>query len=141
MAGGWPLRKTRRSSGAIVMAALVAAAGCSSSASKSNGNATGSPGSTGTSAGPSSGGGKTVTVGVLTDETGLAASSSKTSIEGVKAGVVYAARNGYTIKYVVADTETNPATALVGRPEAGDPGSRERRDRPLRDPVSRRPTT
>ena len=44
--------------------------------------------------------------------TGLAASGNKTSVDGVKAGVVYASRNGYTIKYILADTATNPATAL-----------------------------
>jgi ABC-type branched-subunit amino acid transport system substrate-binding protein len=76
---------------------LVVAASCSSSS---------------TSSGTSSGGGKTLTVGVLTDVTGLAASGNKTSPQGVQAGTVLAKRAGYTIKYVVADTATNPAGVL-----------------------------
>jgi ABC-type branched-subunit amino acid transport system substrate-binding protein len=55
----------------------------------------------------------TITVGVFTDLTGPAASSNKSVVDGVKAGTYYAARNGYTIKYVVGDTATNPATALA----------------------------
>jgi branched-chain amino acid transport system substrate-binding protein len=50
---------------------------------------------------------------VLTDLTGVAASGSKTFEQGVKAGTYYAGRNGYTIKYVVGDTATNPTTALA----------------------------
>jgi ABC-type branched-subunit amino acid transport system substrate-binding protein len=76
---------------AAAAAALLLAAGCSSS-----------PASKGT-----------ITVGVLTDQTGPAASGNKTSVDGVRAGTYYAARNGYTIKYVVGDTATNPATALT----------------------------
>jgi ABC-type branched-subunit amino acid transport system substrate-binding protein len=77
------------------------AVGCGSSSS-------GSGGATGTAAAT-----KTVTVGVLTDVTGPASSGNKTFVDGVKAGVVYASRNGYTVKYVLADTATNPATALA----------------------------
>jgi ABC-type branched-subunit amino acid transport system substrate-binding protein len=87
-----------------VLVATVLIEGCSSN---SGGRGTGA-------SSPGGAGAKTVTVGLLTDETGLAASSSKTSIEGVKAGAVYAARHGYAVKYIVADTETNPATALAG---------------------------
>jgi branched-chain amino acid transport system substrate-binding protein len=54
----------------------------------------------------------TITVGVLTDVTGAAASGNKTFSNGVKAGTFYAARNGITIKYVVADTQTSPTAAL-----------------------------
>jgi ABC-type branched-subunit amino acid transport system substrate-binding protein len=57
-------------------------------------------------------GNKTITVGLLTDVTGPAASASKTSVDGVKAGIFYAARNGYRIKYVVADTATSPSQTL-----------------------------
>ena len=56
--------------------------------------------------------GKTVKIGVLTDVTGPAASGNKTTVEGVKAGAVYAARMGYRIQYVVGDTATNPASTL-----------------------------
>lgn len=51
-------------------------------------------------------------MGILTDVTGLASSGNKTSVQGVQAGTVLAKRNGYTIKYVVADTTTNPASVL-----------------------------
>ncbi len=93
--------------------ALIAAAGCSSSSGGGGGTTTGSStGASSSAGGGGGGGGKTVTVGLLTDITGPAASGNKTSPMGVKAGAVYASRNGYTIKYIVADTATNPATAL-----------------------------
>src|SRR5689334_5091549 len=91
---------------------LLVAAGCSSSKSGGGGNnASGSA----TAAGGSSAAGptKTVTIGVLQDSTGPAASGNKTAVDGVKAGIVYARRNGYKIKYVVGDTATNPSTALA----------------------------
>jgi ABC-type branched-subunit amino acid transport system substrate-binding protein len=50
---------------------------------------------------------------VLTDVTGPASSANKTFVDGVRAGTVYASRSGYTVKYVVADTATNPTTALT----------------------------
>ena len=85
--------RTRLAAGAA--AVLLLAAGCGSSKSGS------------------AGGGTTITIGVLTDITGPAASSAKTTPEGVKAGVVYAKRNGYNIKYVVADSTTSPAAVLT----------------------------
>jgi ABC-type branched-subunit amino acid transport system substrate-binding protein len=87
---------------AAVAVCVVGAVGCSS----------GSPSTGGTSGARAVTGQQTFTVGLLTDLTGLAASASKTSVDGVKAGVVYAARNGYNIKFVVADTETNPSAVL-----------------------------
>jgi ABC-type branched-subunit amino acid transport system substrate-binding protein len=80
---------------AIAVVLLVAAA-CSSSSTSSGGGS----------------GGKTYTVGILTDLTGLGASGNQTSVQGVQAGGVLAKRNGYTINYVVADTTTNPASVL-----------------------------
>jgi ABC-type branched-subunit amino acid transport system substrate-binding protein len=111
MARGRPQGSARATKGAFAVASavLIIVAGCGSSSGKSNG---GGPTGPGTSPAGGGGGNKTITVGVLADLTGLAASSSKTSIQGVNAGVVYAKRQGYTIKYVVADTATNPATAL-----------------------------
>ncbi|WP_232425140.1 ABC transporter substrate-binding protein [Pseudofrankia inefficax] len=50
---------------------------------------------------------------MLTDVTGPASSGNKSVVDGVKAGVYYADRNGYTIKYVVADGATNPTTTLA----------------------------
>ncbi|HEX4015253.1 MAG TPA: ABC transporter substrate-binding protein [Frankiaceae bacterium] len=108
---------TRKSGVAAAAVLVVALAGCSSS-SKSGGSTTPT---SGPSAAPSAGGStasspggalKTIKIGVLTDITGPAASGNKTAVDGVKAGAVYAARQGYKIEYVVGDTATNPATAL-----------------------------
>ncbi len=86
---------------ATAAAVLVVAVGCGSSKPASSG-----------SAAPSSSGREPLTVGVLTDLTGPASSVNKSSVPGIKAGTILAARDGYPIKYVVADTATNPATAL-----------------------------
>jgi ABC-type branched-subunit amino acid transport system substrate-binding protein len=97
----------------LVVASLVlmVAAACSSS-SKSNSSAGTNPAG-GTTAGNSSGGGKTITVGVLTDLTGPGANISSTFPQGVKAGIGLAAKDGYNIKYVVADSATSPAGELA----------------------------
>ncbi len=105
---------SRKTAVVVTAAALLAVAACGSS---SKGGGAGAPtGAVSTSAGGGSStapaSNKTVTVGVLADFTGPAASGNKTVTDGVKAGVVYAARNGFTIKYILADTATNPATAL-----------------------------
>lgn len=68
--------------------------------------------STAGTSGATAGGPKTFTVGLLTDLTGLGGSINKSSVDGVKAGAFFASRNGYTIKYVVADTGTNPAAVM-----------------------------
>jgi ABC-type branched-subunit amino acid transport system substrate-binding protein len=95
------IRKRRTILGAIgTAAALLLAAGCGSSAS-------------GTTSVSAAGSRQTITVGILTDVTGVAASGNKTFVDGVKAGTFYASRNGYTIKYVVGDSETNPNAALT----------------------------
>jgi len=96
---GQKRRRGMAAAAASVVATMVAVAGCGSSG-----------GSTASGSGAPT---KTITIGVLTDATGPAASASASSVDGVKAGVAYAARNGYTIKYVVGDTATNPATALA----------------------------
>jgi branched-chain amino acid transport system substrate-binding protein len=94
----------------IVRVAAAAAAGlllvgaCGSSKSNSSG---GSPGTT-----ASGGSGHTITIGVLDDLTGPAASGNKTYVNGIAAGVLLAKREGYTIKVVKADTQTSPAAAL-----------------------------
>jgi len=86
----------------LVLAGLVATS-CSSGTTSS-----------GKSAG---GGGATVTIGVLTDLTGPAASGNKTSPVGVKAGVAYAKDQGFTVKYVVADTQSSPTAVLSAAQE------------------------
>lgn len=81
----------------IVLAGLLAvAAGCSSSPSGST----------------SSGSGRTYTVGLLTDVTGIASTNNGSSVEGVKAGTYYASQQGYKIEYVVADTGSSPSGVL-----------------------------
>lgn len=78
-------------------AAALLAVGCSSSSKGAS----------------SSSGSKTVTVGVITDLTGPAASGNKTFVQGVNAGILLAKREGYTIKTVVGDTQTSPSQALA----------------------------
>ena len=56
----------------------------------------------GSPSGTTGGNDRTYTIGVLTDATGPAASVNGSSVQGVAAGVRLAARDGYTIKYVVA---------------------------------------
>ncbi len=58
-------------------------------------------------------GSKTITVGVLTDQTGPGASEFGTAVAGVKAGIGVAGTEGYHINYVVGDTGTSPAGALT----------------------------
>jgi branched-chain amino acid transport system substrate-binding protein len=96
---------------------LMVAAACSSS-SKSTGTSpaggtTAGSSVGGTTAGSSSGGGKSITVGVLADLTGPGANISNTFPQGVKAGIGLAAKDGYNIKYVTADTGTTPAGVLA----------------------------
>lgn len=81
---------------AALAAIMMVAAACSSSKSASG-----------------SSGGTTLTVGVLSDLTGLGSTSASTIPAGVKVGVGLAASEGYHINYVVADTGTNPAEALA----------------------------
>lgn len=90
---------------AAAAAIAIAAAGCSSSKSSSTTGAT-----TATSGG---GANHTITIGVLTDLTGPAASGNKTSPQGVAAGAVIAAKQGWTIKYVTGDTQTSPSESLT----------------------------
>jgi ABC-type branched-subunit amino acid transport system substrate-binding protein len=89
---------------AIVAIATLVAAGCSSNKNSTSGGGT-TPGST-------AGGGKTITVGVLTDLTGPAASGNKTSPLGARAGAVVAAQNGFNIKIVEGDSQTSPSAVL-----------------------------
>lgn len=89
---------------AIAAAVTTAAAGCSSS--KSHGSAGGAGGSTG-------GAGTTITVGIITDLTGPAASSAKTTPLGAQAGAVIAAEQGYHLKFVQGDSQTSPAAVLT----------------------------
>ncbi|WP_238440961.1 ABC transporter substrate-binding protein [Frankia sp. AgW1.1] len=76
----------------------------------SSGSSAGGTGGSSASASPA----RTYTIGVLADVTGVGASTNKAVVDGVKAGVVLARRQGYTVKTVVADTGSSPAGALSG---------------------------
>ena len=98
--------RNRRLVAAAAITVLVAA-GCGSSKSSGSGSSSGansSPGAAQT--------GRTITIGVLSDLTGAAASGNATFLQGVKAGVLLAKREGYAVNYVVADTQTSPTAAL-----------------------------
>ncbi len=92
-------RKSTRLAATAAVATLVAA-GCGSGAKSSTSNG-------GTAGGP------TYTVGVLTDLTGPGSNTAGSFPVGVKAGIGVAAKAGYNIKYVVADTGTSPSGALT----------------------------
>ncbi|MDA8047300.1 MAG: ABC transporter substrate-binding protein [Actinomycetota bacterium] len=96
---------------AAVAAATVLVGACSSSKSGSSTSNTTTGSSSATTA-SSAGGGGTLTIGVLGDFTGAAASGNKTYINGIDAGLVLAKREGWNIKVVQADTATSPGTAL-----------------------------
>jgi branched-chain amino acid transport system substrate-binding protein len=82
----------------VVCAAMLVGASCGSS-------------SRGTGAQPAS---SAYTIGVLTDLTGPAAGNDDSLQSGIKAGVGLAEKEGYHIKYVVADGGSNPAGELSG---------------------------
>src|SRR5579875_633520 len=90
------MKRLLRSIAALATAALVATA-CSSSSHSSSGASAAS---------------RTYTVGLLTDYTGAAAASFKTSVQGVEAGIHRAGGEGYSIHYVLADTGTSVSGAL-----------------------------
>ncbi len=107
---------------AAAAAVVVVAAGCGSSSKSAGGTSPTSAASTGgttgattggTAGGTTGGGTHTYTVGVLNDQTGLTSTDSKSFIPGVKAGILQVAKDGYTIKYVLADTGSTPTGALA----------------------------
>ena len=106
----------RKTAVALAAAAALGLAACGSSSKGANTPAGGTSSSAGGGGSSAPSGGNnvkaTITVGILADITGPAASGNKTVASGVKAGAVYAARNGITVKYIEADTATNPGTAL-----------------------------
>jgi branched-chain amino acid transport system substrate-binding protein len=63
------------------------------------------------------GGSPTYTIGVLTDETGVASSAELSTPIGVKAGVGLANSEGYHIHYVVVDAQSSPSGALTAAHE------------------------
>lgn len=90
---------------AAVAAACTALAACGSSGGSSSGSASHAAGS------------KTITIGLISDQTGAASSSFVTDVKGVSAYLdrINAAGgvDGYKIKYVVGDTTSTPTGALA----------------------------
>ena len=100
----------------VALVAVATLAGACGSSSKPVGAGTTTTTTTGgsTSGGTSPGGsGKTITIGLLNDVTGEAASGNKTANLGAEAGAIVAARDGLKFKFVVADTQTSPTAALT----------------------------
>jgi branched-chain amino acid transport system substrate-binding protein len=93
--------RLRRTFIALAAVLAVVAAGCGSSSSKATGSATGS------ATGP------TYTIGLLTDLTGVGASGTHSSVQGVQAGIQVAKQEGYNVKLDVADTTSSPTGALA----------------------------
>ncbi len=107
------MRMATRSSRVTVAVAVVAltAAACGSSSSSSK--PTGGSSAAGSSSAAAVATKATVTVGLLVDDTGIAASGQKHVEDGMKAAISIVAKQGYDIKYVVADTQSSPAGALT----------------------------
>ena len=100
----------------VAAAALVLVAGCSSSSKSGSSATTVGPSSSSTassSPGSSASTSKTITVGVLTDLTGVSAAGFLTYPKGIQAGIGVAKTEGYNIKYIEADTGSTPSGALI----------------------------
>lgn len=102
---------------AALAAAVVLAAGCSSSKpsgtsnSSRTSNSSGSP-STSSASGTSNVSTTSYTIGVLTDLTGVLANTQHSVPDGVRGAIGLYNSQGYSLKYVLADTGTTPAGAL-----------------------------
>ena len=99
------MRRRLSGSAALLVAACTALAACSSSGSPSTSPSTGPSTST-----------KTITIGFVTDLTGVASSGFLTSKQGIDAYLNHlnatGGVNGYKIKYILADTTSTPTGAL-----------------------------
>ncbi len=97
------MSRTRWKVPALVLASLLMAAACSSSKPASS--------ASGSAAGSATGNAPTITVGLLTDITGIGGSPSV--VKGIEAGIGMAASEGYKIRYVLGDTQSSPTAALT----------------------------
>ena len=96
---------------AALAVSLLVAAGCSSS--KTSGTSSPSNLSSTSSTSSLSGSSTTsYTIGVLTDLTGVLANTQHSVPDGIKGAVGMYNSQGYSLKYVLADTGTTPAGAL-----------------------------
>jgi ABC-type branched-subunit amino acid transport system substrate-binding protein len=95
----------------VVVASVAAViASCSGGGGGDSGNSDSKPSSSSSASGQAVH--ETFKVGLLVDNTGIAASGQKHVEDGMKAAMHEVAKEGYDIKYVVADTASNPSTAL-----------------------------
>ena len=130
------MRTTTKKLTAVAVGTLIVASACSSS-KKSSSTPTTTAGAAATTAAPAASSTSvankgTYTIGLLTDVTGLAASGNKMSVQGVQGGTVLAARDGYTLKYVVGDTTSSPAGALAAAQKLVEQDHVSGTDRPHR---------
>jgi branched-chain amino acid transport system substrate-binding protein len=89
--------KARRRHLVVTATAALILAGCSTTSSRSDANPTG----------------HTYTIGLLADLTGPAGGDERTVVLGARAAIGLAARDGYHLKYVLADTGLSPAGVLA----------------------------
>jgi branched-chain amino acid transport system substrate-binding protein len=98
-------------------AITVTVTACSSSSKSTTSSAPAGGGSSGSSSSSASTGGGTIKLGVITDSTGAAASGFQTTESGIKAYVDYingqGGVNGQKLSYVMADSTSTPAGALI----------------------------
>ncbi|ADP80886.1 hypothetical protein FraEuI1c_2860 [Pseudofrankia inefficax] len=95
----------RRACGVVaaIAATTLVVAACGSSGSGGGGGALSSS---------TAGSRISIKVGILTDATGPG-NATAAAVDGIKAGIYNAKKDGIDIQYVVADTGTNPATAVT----------------------------
>ena len=105
-------RKGLRAAAAALSIALVA--GCSSSSKSSSTAPTAAGNSSSSTAAGSSSSGSTVSIGVLTDLTGVASNTERFTPQGIDAGVALAASEGYHVKVYTVDGASSPTSILNG---------------------------
>jgi ABC-type branched-subunit amino acid transport system substrate-binding protein len=104
-----------RVAAAAISIALVAGCSSSSKSGTSAPSAAGSSGSSSTSSSSSgSTSGNTVSIGVLTDLTGVASNTERFTPQGIEAGVALAASEGYHVKVYTVDGASSPTSVLNG---------------------------
>src|SRR5215468_8136744 len=100
------MRRRLSRSAVLMVAACTALAACTSSGSSGTSSSTGPSTTT-----------KTITIGFVTDLTGVASSGFLTSKLGIDAFLNHVNAtggvNGYKIKYVLGDTNSTPTGALT----------------------------
>jgi ABC-type branched-subunit amino acid transport system substrate-binding protein len=99
---------------AAVAITIALLAGCSSSSKSGTTAPSGAGNSSSSTAAGSSSSGSTVSIGVLTDLTGVASNTERFTPQGIDAGVALAASEGYHIKVYTVDGASSPTSVLNG---------------------------